>query len=673
MVFSRFCVLCAAVAGMAAAQTAPVDGGMSGFDLNALDRKTDPCVNFYQFACGNWMASNPIPADKSRWGRFDVLGERTRDVLRGILEQAAKPSSQRSAVEQKIGDFYAACMDEAAIEKLGTKPIQDDLERIRKMAAKDQLDTVLAELHLQAVPAFFGFGPTPDFKNSTATIAEVDQGGLSLPDRDYYLEPRFAEIKKKYQAHVQRMFELLGDAPQAAARKAETVVDIETRLAKASLDRVSRRNANNIYHKMPVKQLEQLAPVFDWRAYFQTTGAPGFDSLNVAVPNFVKGLDAVLRDAELDALKTYLSWKVVHNAAALLPQAFVDEDFEFFGKTLTGAKELRPRWNRCVIQTDAALGEALGRKYVEAAFSGNSKQRMLELVGAIERSFERNLDTISWMTPATKKKALEKLHAVTNKIGYPEKWRDYGKVKITRGDALGNVERADEFEVRRQLATIGTPVDPKEWRMTPPTVNAYYSPLENNINFPAGILQPPFFDNRLDDAVNFGAIGAVIGHELTHGFDDSGRRFDAKGNLHDWWTSEDATEFEKRAECVINQYGNYTAVADVKLNGKLTLGENVADNGGVRLAYMALMDVLTRKPQGKIDGFTPQQRFFLGYAQIWCQNVTEEESRRRAQTDPHSPGEHRVNGVLSNSPEFRSAFGCSPGQPMAPANACRVW
>jgi endothelin-converting enzyme/putative endopeptidase len=436
---------------------------------------------------------------------------------------------------------------------------------------------------------------------------------------------------------------------------------------------VSRRNANNIYHKMSVKELEGLAPAFGWQSYFRATGAPAFDSLNVAVPNFAKGVNNVLRDADLDAVKTYLSWKVVHNAAPMLPKAFVNENFEFFGKVLTGAKELRPRWNRCVIQTDAALGEALGQKYVEAAFPGNSKERMLELVGAIEKAFEKNLDTISWMTPATKKKALEKLHAVTNKIGYPEKWRDYSKVKVTRSDALGNARRADEFEVRRQVATIGTPVDPKEWRMTPPTVNAYYSPLENNINFPAGILQPPFFDNKLDDAVNFGAIGAVIGHELTHGFDDSGRRFDAKGNLHDWWTGEDATEFEKRVECIINQYGNYTAVADVKLNGKLTLGENVADNGGVRLAYMALMDVLTRKPQGKIDGFTPQQRFFLGYAQIWCQNVTEEESRRRAQTDPHSPGEYRVNGVLSNSPEFRSAFGCSPGQPMTPANACRVW
>jgi endothelin-converting enzyme/putative endopeptidase len=450
-------------------------------------------------------------------------------------------------------------------------------------------------------------------------------------------------------------------------------VEIETALARASMDRVSRRNANNVYHKMSVKEFVQLAPAFDWQGYFRDTGAPSFDSLNVAVPDFVKGLNRVLQSTDFEKLKTYLAWHVVHNAAPLLPKAFVDEDFAFFGKTLTGAQELRPRWNRCVTYVDNALGEALGQEYVKRAFAGNSKERMLELVRAIETAFEKNLDTITWMTPATKQKALEKLHAVTNKIGYPEKWRDYSSVRIVRGEALENAVRADSFEVKRQIAKIGTPVDPKEWGMTPPTVNAYYNPLENNINFPAGILQPPFFDNKLDDAVNFGAIGAVIGHELTHGFDDSGRRFDAKGNLTEWWTPADASQFEQRAECVANQYGGYTAVDDVKLNGKLTLGENVADNGGVRLAYMALMDVLTRKPQGNIDGFTPQQRFFLGYAQIWCQNVKPEEARRRAQIDPHSPGEYRVNGVLSNSPEFQSAFGCKAGQPMVTENACRVW
>ena len=667
MISWRFLALCAASAGLAAAQQ------MVGFDLNALDRSAEPCVNFYQYACGNWMKSNPIPADKARWGRMDLLSERNRDVLRDILEQAAGSSRQRTGVEQRIGDFYAACMNEETIDALGTKPIQDELKRIRQLGGKDRLPTLLAGMHLHGIPAFFAFGPTPDFKNSTQTIAEVEQGGLSLPDRDYYLEPRFAEIKKKYQTHVQRMFELLGDDSQAAAGKAAVVVKIETQLAQASMDRVSRRNANNIYHKMAVKDLEQLAPGFDWRGYFRTTGAPAFDSLNVGMPDFVKGFERTLQGEDLDAMKTYLSWHVIHSAAPLLPKAFVNEDFEFFGKTLTGAKELRPRWNRCVIQTDGALGEALGQKYVERAFPGTSKQRMLELVAAIEKAFERNLDTISWMTPETKKKALEKLHAVANKIGYPETWRDYSSVKVAPGDAFGNAVRSREFEMRRQLATIGKPVDRKEWRMTPPTVNAYYSPLENNINFPAGILQPPFFDNKLDDAVNFGAIGAVIGHELTHGFDDSGRRFDAQGNLQDWWTAQDGAEFEKRAECVAKQYDNYTAVADVKLNGKLTLGENVADNGGVRLAHMALMDALTRKPQGRIDGFTPQQRFFLGYAQVWCQNTTEQESRRRAQTDPHAPGNYRVRGVLSNSPEFRGAFGCLAGQPMAPENACRVW
>lgn len=669
----RVMALCAACAAVMAAQSGPSVGSMAGFDINALDRKVDPCGNFYQFACGNWRSMNPIPPDKSRWGRFDVLGERNREVLRGILEQSAKPSATRTEVEQKIGDFYAACMDEQVIDKAGAKPIQNQLAQIRKIGSKDQVEGVLAAMHLRGVNGFFAFGPTPDYKNSSQTIAEVDQGGLSLPDRDYYLEPRFAEVKTKFQAHVGRMFELLGERPPVAAQKAQTVVDIETRLARASMDRVSRRDAHNVYHKMPVKALEQLGPAFDWQAYFRDLGAPSFQELNVAVPEFVKGLTTLLQTTELDALKTYLTWHVVHNAASLLAKPFVDEDFAFYGKVLTGAKELRPRWNRCVVQVDAGLGEALGRKYVDAAFAGNSKARMLELVSAIERAFEKNLGTIAWMTPETKKKALEKLHAVTNKIGYPEKWRDYSAVRITRDDALGDAQRADMFEARRRLATIGKPVDPKEWLMTPPTVNAYYNPTENNINFPAGILQPPFFSNQLDDAVNFGAIGAVIGHELTHGFDDSGRRFDAKGNLQDWWTAKDGTEFDERAKCIVDQYAGYKAVDDVTLNGKLTLGENVADNGGVRLAYMALMDVLTRKPQGKIDGFTPEQRFFLGYAQIWCQNVTDEDARRRAQTDPHSPGEYRVNGVLSNSPEFRGAFGCSIGQPMAPANACRVW
>jgi endothelin-converting enzyme/putative endopeptidase len=655
------------LAACAAAQTTP------GFDINALDRKADPCVDFYQFACGNWNAANPVPSDKSRWGRFDLLQERNLEILRTILEESTAAAPQRTSVEQKIGDHYASCMDEERIEKLGVKPLARDLERIQAMRGKQELPAVLAWLHRRALPSLFGFGSVADFKDSKQIIAVVDQGGLSLPDRDYYLVDRFAETKKKYQAHVERMFQLMGDAKETAAAKAQTVVDIETALAKVSLDRVSRRNANNIYHKMSRNDLAKLAPAFAWDRYFDATGAPSFESLNVTVPDFFKGMNALIGATDLDRLRVYLTWQVLRSSAPLLPRAFVQENFEFFGKTLTGAKELQPRWRRCVAFTDTELGEALGQKYVERAFAGNSKERMLELVRAIERAFEKNLDGLAWMTPATKKKALEKLHTVANKIGYPDKFRDYGPVTIVRGDALGNRRRAGEFEERRDFAKIGTPVDPTEWRMTPPTVNAYYNPVENNINFPAGILQPPFFDSKLDDAVNFGAIGAVIGHELTHGFDDSGRRFDAQGNLRDWWTEEDGREFEKRADCIIGQYGGYVSVADVKLNGRLTAGENVADNGGVRMAYIALMTVLTGKPKKPIDGFTPEQRFFLGYGQIWCQNITEEAARLRAQTDPHSPGRYRVNGVVSNMPEFGAAFGCKAGQPMVRENACRVW
>jgi predicted metalloendopeptidase len=682
MQFSRLIILLSMFAAVAwgqgrpsagAAAIGPNAGPMQGFDLNALDRTANPCTDFYQFACGNWNANNPIPPDKSRWGRFDLLQERNLEILRGILEESADASKPRGPLEQRIGDHYASCVDEERIEKIGLKAFQPTLDRIRKISDRAQIMEAVAELHRGGVFAFFSVGSAPDFKESTKNIAFVDQAGLSMPDRDYYLSERFSETKQKYRAHVERMFVLLGETPDAAKEKAQAVLDIETELAKASLDRVSRRNANNVYHKMTRDELKKLAPAIGWDRYFRDMGAPGFDSLNVTVPDFFKSLDALAANTSLERLKTYLTWQALHASASLLPRAFVQEDFEFFGKTLTGAKEMQPRWRRCVAFTDRELGEALGRKYVERAFAGSSKQRVVEMVNAIERAFEKNLGELAWMTPATRQKALEKLHAVTDKMGYPEKWRDYTPVKIVRGDALGNRRRGDEFELRRRMAKIGTRVDPNEWRMTPPTVNAYYSPVENNINFPAGILQPPFFDVKLDDAVNFGAIGAVIGHELTHGFDDSGRRFDAAGNLRDWWTQQDAREFEKRAGCIIDQYGAYEPIAGVKLNGKLTVGENVADNGGVRMSYLALVDVLTRRPQGKIDGFTPEQRFFLGYGQIWCQNITDEATRLRATTDTHAPGRFRVNGVVSNSPEFQKAFGCTVGQPMTPQNACRVW
>jgi len=506
-------------------------------------------------------------------------------------------------------------------------------------------------------------------------IAVTSQGGLGLPDRDYYLktDAKSVELRRQYQAHVEAMFRLLGESPGEASRKAQDIIELETQLAGASLDRVARRDPSKLYHKMSLRELAALSPSFSWAPYFEGRGAPRFDSLNVQVPQFVRKVESLVASQSLDQWKAYLTWRLVRTAAPLLPEPFVQENFSFYGRILTGAKELRPRWKRCVVMADGDLGEALGQKYVERAFSPASRQRMLELVAALEKALERDIRGLDWMTPATKKRALEKLRAVGNKIGYPEKWRDYGKVRIVRGDALGNAMRASDFQAAFNLAKIGKAVNPKEWYMTPPTVNAYYSPLMNNINFPAGILQPPFFDNRIDNAVNLGGIGAVIGHELTHGFDDQGRKFAADGNLRDWWTEEDAKEFDKRAQCFIDQYAAYTAVGDLKLNGKLTLGENVADNGGLRIAFMALMDTLEGKPQPKIDGFTPQQRFFLGWSQIWCQNITEEAARLRALTDPHSPGRYRVNGVVSNMPEFRDAFGCQAGQPMVRERACKVW
>ncbi|MGE5647498.1 MAG: M13 family metallopeptidase [Acidobacteriota bacterium] len=653
------------------AQTA----GTPGFDISALDRSADPCTDFYQYACGAWMKNNPIPADQSRWGRFDELEERNNEILRGILEKAAAGGANRTPVEQKIGDFYAACMDEKGIDAKGLAPIKADLDRIAALPDKSALTAEIVRLHQNGVGALFSFGSGQDFKDSTQVIAQADQGGLGLPERDYYFktDAKSVELRKQYVAHVQKMFELAGEQPAAAAAKAQTVMEIETALAKGSLDNVSRRDPANVYHKMTAGELAALAPAISWPRYFDGVGAPGIRSLNVAVPEFFKQMQTLISDVPLESWKTYLSWHVLHSSAPLLPTAFVNEDFAFYGRTLTGAKELRPRWKRCVQFTDSDLGEALGQKYVEETFGAEGKQRTLKMVEELERALGQDIEQLDWMTPATKKKAIEKLHAVANKIGYPAKWRDYSSVKIVPGDAIGNDRRATEFEFHRQLAKIGKPVDRNEWLMTPPTVNAYYDPQMNNINFPAGILQPPFYDNRIDDAVNYGAIGAVIGHELTHGFDDQGRQFDARGNLSDWWTAQDAREFDKRAGCLVKEYGSFTAVDDVKLNGKLTLGENTADNGGLRIAYMALMSTLAGRTTPAVDGMTPEQRFFLGWGQVWCQNVTDEAARMRASVDPHSPGRYRVNGVVRNMPEFQKAFACKAGQPMVAAPACRVW
>jgi endothelin-converting enzyme/putative endopeptidase len=664
------------LAGLAAAQKADEANQPTGLDLNALDKSADPCVDFYQYSCGGWLKNNSIPADQAAWGRFNELAERNRAVLRDILETAAS-ASQRTANEQKIGDYYAACMDEAAVNQKGVAVLQPAFARINSIEDKNELTVLVANLHRQGVEVLFGFGSGSDFKNAKQVIAQADQGGLSLPDRDYYLkdDSKSVELRKAFVEHVTKMFKLLGDSAEKAALEAAAVMKIETALAKGSMDRVERRDPEKVYHKLTEKEWQDLTPSLSWPKYRAAVGAPAFDSLNVANPDFFKALNAELKDASLNDLKVYFRWRLVHAQVQALPAPLVDENFNFYGKTLTGAKELRPRWKRCVAAVDGDLGEALGQVFVEKHFPPQAKARMLEMVKALENALRQDIRELDWMSEATKKQALVKLEAIRNKIGYPDKWRDYTDLKIVRGDALGNLVRANEFEVRRQLNKIGKPLDKGEWQMTPPTVNAYYDASENNINFPAGILQWPFFDFHADDALNFGGIGAVIGHELTHGFDDQGAKFDAAGNLKDWWSPADEKAFNQRTQCLVDQYDGFVAVDDVHVRGKLTLGENTADNGGLRIALMALTDSLSKsgKPAAKIDGYTQEQRLFLGWGQVWCQNMTDELSRLLALNNEHSPGKYRVNGVVSNMPEFQKAWGCKAGQPMVRQNACHVW
>jgi endothelin-converting enzyme/putative endopeptidase len=645
------------------------------FDLSAIDRSANPCNDFYQYACGTWLKNNPIPPDQSSWGRFSELAERNRAILRQILEKAASAAT-RDADTQKIGDYYSSCMDEKSINTKGLAPIQTELDRIKAIKNGRDLSLEIAHLHRLAVDVLFNFSSGQDFKDSNAEIGQADQGGLGLPEKDYYFrtDAKAVETRKEYVAHVSRMLQLTGVPAAQAAKQADTIMRLETALAKVSLDITARRDPVQVYHKMKLAEFEALDDSFNWGLYFQTLQTPPMAALNVAVPDYFKGQEKILKSTPMADWITYLTFHLVHGQAAILPTKFTDENFRFYGQYLTGEKEQKARWKRCVAATDGDLGEALGKAYVDLTFGQEGKQRTLDMVHHIEGAMKQDLNQLTWMTPATKKRALEKLDSITNKIGYPDKWRDYSALKIVKGDALGNSLRANEFEVNRQLQKIGKPVDRLEWGMTPPTVNAYYDPQMNNINFPAGILQPPFFDKKANDAVNYGAIGAVIGHELTHGFDDEGRQFDPKGNLNDWWTATDAKAFDQREDCLIKEYSGFELKGGVHMNGKLTLGENTADNGGIRLAWMALMNDLAGKTLPKLGGYDESQQFFLGFGQIWCTNETAEVERLHAQTDPHAIDRFRVNGTVSNMPEFQKAFACKEGMPMVRGgNACRTW
>lgn len=669
-----------AIAAVAAfGQTADTKpASQSGLDLSAIDKTADPCTDFYQYACGNWLKNNPIPSDQSRWGRFTELHERNLKILRQLAEES-EAATGASALNQKVGDFYGSCIAEDEVEQQGTKPIQPELKNIAAINSNKALVKEVARLQNVGAGAFFEFGSSPDPDNAKMEMAGIDQGGLGLPERDYYFrkDAHSVELRRKYVAHVAKMFELIGVTAADARKKADTIMQIETDLAQGSLDVVQRRDPKKLVHKYKEAQLAGLSPNFDLKQYFTDLDAPSFAVINIATPDFMKAMSQVITKYKFDGVKDYLTYHYLTASASALPKAFVDENFDFYGKTLTGVKELKPRWKRCVQMTDRELGEALGKKFVEKTFGEQGKARTLEMVNEIEHEMAKDIEAVSWMSPETKKQALIKLKGVTNKIGYPDKWRDYSTVNIVRADYLGNIERANEFENKRDLKKIGKPVDKAEWEMTPPTVNAYYDPTENNINFPAGILQPPFYSNKADSAVNYGGIGAVVGHELTHGFDDEGRQFDANGNLRDWWQKQDEEAFNKLADCVVKEYSSFEPLPGININGKLTLGENTADNGGMRLAYMALEDSLAKhtETKQKEDGYTTQQRFFLGYGQVWCVNQRPEMEEMLVKTDPHSPGKYRVNGTVKNMESFTQAWGCKPDQAMfaAPGKSCRVW
>jgi len=646
-----------------------------GFSASNLDTTCKPCDNFYQFAMGGWMKDNPIPAEYATWGTFTQLRDSNLSAMRAILEAAAKSNPAPGSNEQKIGDFYASCMDTSAIEAAGLKPIAGELAAIDAINDRKSLDAAIVQLQREGASVLFRFSSAQDIKDSTRVIAAASQGGLGMPDRDYYFrdDDKSKQLRADYERHVAKMLELGGDAPEQAAAEAKTVVTIETALAKASRTRVELRDPEKNYNLMPLTEMKTLTPDWSWENYLHAVGAPPVEQVNVRQPEFFKEMNQELSSVSLPEWKVYLRWHVIHDSAPALPQRFVEENFDFYDRKLSGTKEILPRWKRCVQSTDLNLGEALGQVYVEKYFPPAAKAHAQELVNNLIAALRDDIPTLSWMGPETKKEALAKLEAFNVKIGYTDKWRDYSKLIVDRGSYAANARRGIQFEYARQLAKIGKPVDRTEWGMTPPTVNAYYNSTMNEIVFPAGILQPPFYDPNADDAVNYGGIGAVIGHEISHGFDDQGSKFDGKGNLHEWWTPDDRKNFTEHADCVVNQFNGYEVEPGLHENGKLVLGESIGDLGGISIAYAAYEKSIEGKRPKDIDGFTPEQRFFLGWAQVWGTNQRAEAARLQTNTDPHPLARFRGNGPLSNMEAFAKAFGCKKGDAMVREQLCKIW
>src|SRR6195256_342715 len=701
--FIALILLCLTLSGILFAQTATIHSAvppdqakhaakLEHFDPEMVDKTLDPCNSFYKYACNKWLTANPIPPDQVYWGTGSGLELWNENLLRETLEASSVNDPKRNPVQRKIGDYWAACMDEGGIEAAGLKPMQPELDRISALKSKKEITAEVAHLqHLypgawqqgdnQTNSPFFGFTGQQDYDDASKVVAQIDQGGLSLPNRDYYLntDEKSVEILKKYRAHLQKMFVLAGEPEAQSTADAGTVIELETAMAKAQMDNIKRRDPKNINNKMSLAQVRELTPSINWDAYLKAVKAPASDHYIVTSPDFFRAEEKLLQEHPLEHWQTYLRWQLVHRSAPYLTKALVDENFDFFAHTLAGAEQQQPRWRRCVRAADRDLGEALGQAYVDRAFPPDSRARTIQMVHSIEVALNADIQSLSWMSPATKEQAVVKLKGIEDKIGYPSHWRDYSGVKVTRDSYLNNIGQASSFEFERWVAKVGKPVDRSEWTMTPPTINAYYDPQLNTINFPAGILQPPYFDPAKDDAVNYGAIGMVIGHEIIHGFDDQGRKFDAHGNLRDWWTAEDGKQYDERGKCISDEYTQEVpdAGAGVKQNGLLPQGEDTADNGGIHLALNALEATL--KQQGKSlddkgdDGWTYRQRFFLANAYSWCTNVRPEVARLIVTSDPHSLPLFRIDDVVSNMAEFQQAFGCKAGQRMVRANACRVW